>query len=134
MHGILTCCVTGRIFSRDRSVISAVITKRRLHLCLLATAGGITFTIPAPSLAGCAFAEFDYALKQRQTSQQAKKSASAQAAASSRGSKEPQLASAFTREEAVAGCDVDEEDDDAGDSNSPHIATSLTDRLPEAEG
>lgn len=111
-----------------------MITKRPLHLCLLASAGGTTFTVPAPSLAGCAFAEFDYALKQRQSSQQAKRSANAQAAPSSRGNKEPQLASAFTREATLAGCDVDEEDADAGENNASHLATSLTDRLTEAEG
>ena len=85
----------------------------------------MTFTIPAPSVAGCAFAEFDYALKQRQSSQQAKRGANAQAAASSGGNKEPQLASAFTREEAVAGCDVDEEDGDAGERITSHIDTGL---------
>ena len=69
-----------------------------------------------PSLSSCAFAEFNYALKQLQSSQQAKRAAPARQAAMGRGNKEPQLASAFTREEAeaTAGCAADEEEDYAG--------------------
>ena len=102
-------------------------TTSRFHLWLLATAGGTSYTIPAPSVSSCAFAEFNYALKQLQSSQQTKPAALARQAASSRASKEPQLGSAFTREEAAAGCAVDEEDDDAGESNASVNWTCLRD-------
>lgn len=81
---------------------------------LLAAAGHMLSTIPAPSLSSCAFAEFNYALKQLQSRQQARRAAPARLGAMGRGNKEPQLASAFTREEATAGCAADEEEDYAG--------------------
>lgn len=71
--------------------------------------------VPAPSVSSCAFAEFNYALRQLQSGQQAKWAAPARHAAMSRGNKELQLASAFTREEATAGCAHDEEEDYTGE-------------------
>ncbi|KAL3132422.1 hypothetical protein ABBQ32_008980 [Trebouxia sp. C0010 RCD-2024] len=80
----------------------------------LSKLGHMLSTIPAPSLSSCAFAEFNYALKQLQSRQQARRAAPARLGAMGRGNKEPQLASAFTREEATAGCAADEEEDYAG--------------------
>ena len=51
-----------------------------------------------------------------QSSQQAQRLAAAREAATSRGTKESQLGSAFTREEAATGCaELDEEEDIAGE-------------------
>lgn len=114
---MFTWFATACIFCKTKLSINALATTSSIHLQLLATAGGTSYTIPAPSVLSCAFAEFNYALKQLQSSQQTKRPAPAREAASSKDSKEPQLASAFTREEATAGCAVDEEDDAAGESN-----------------
>ena len=110
---------------QDKVFINVLATTSRRHLRLLATAGGTSYPIPAPSVSSCAFAEFNYALKQLQSNQQAKPAALAREAASGRGGKEPQLASAFTREEATAGCAVDVEDDDAGEIKTPRSSTHL---------
>ena len=102
---------------KDKNFISALATTSTTYLQLPATAGA---TSSAPSVSSCAFAEFNYALKQLQSSQKGKQAAPAWEAASGRGSKELQLASAFTREEATAGCAVDEDNDNAGGSNAEH--------------
>ena len=125
-NSILTFCATACVFTKT----GVLATTSVIHLWLLATAGGTSYTIPAPSVSSCAFAEFNYALKQLQSSYQTKPAALARQAASSRGNKEPQLASAFTREEAAAGCAVDEEDDDAGESNTSANSPCLGDWVP----
>ena len=65
-------------------------------------------------MAGCTFAEFSYALKKLHSSQPTNQTKAAREL-TGRSNKEPQLASAFTREEAAAGCaDLDDEEDFAG--------------------
>lgn len=82
-------------------------------------AGCTLGTIPAPTVSGCTFAEFNYALKLLQSSQQAQRLAAVRQMATTRGHKEAQLGSAFTREEAAAGCaDLDDEEDCAGETDS----------------
>ncbi|KAA6428176.1 MAG: condensin-2 complex subunit H2 [Trebouxia sp. A1-2] len=82
-------------------------------------------TIPAPTVSGCTFAEFNYALKLLQSSQQAQRLAAVRQMATTRGHKEAQLGSAFTREEAAAGCaDLDDEEDCAGG----YVSGGMSDR------
>ncbi|KAL0054533.1 hypothetical protein WJX82_010399 [Trebouxia sp. C0006] len=82
-------------------------------------------SIPPPTVSGCTFAEFNYALKLLQSSQQAQRLAAAREVATTRGHKEAQLGSAFTREEAAAGCaDLDDEEDCTGG----YVSGGMSDR------
>lgn len=82
------------------------------------SAGCALSTIPAPTVSGCTFAEFNSALKMLQSSQQAQRKAAAKEVATARGHVEAQLGSAFTREEATAGCaELDDEEDHAGETS-----------------
>ncbi|DBA99076.1 hypothetical protein WJX77_009045 [Trebouxia sp. C0004] len=78
-------------------------------------------SIPPPTVSGCTFAEFNYALKLLQSSRQAEP----REVATTRGHKEAQLRSAFTREEAAAGCaDLDDVEDFAGG----YVSGGMSDR------
>ena len=82
-------------------------------------AGCTLGTIPLPTVSDCTFAEFNYALKLLQSSQQAQRLAAVREVATTRAHKEAQLGSAFTREEAAAGCaDLDDEEDFASETDS----------------
>ncbi len=82
----------------------------------LICAGCAFGSIPPPQVSGCTFAEFNCALKMLQSSQQAQQVAAAREVATATSNKEAQLQSAFTREEATAGCaELDDEEDYAGE-------------------
>lgn len=91
----------------------------RQHLqkaCVVA--GWVGFTLPIAAVKGCTFAEFNYALEALQNAQRTKRAQTAkQSSQAHRSQGEAELRSAFTREEAAAGCsDIDDEDTgDAGE-------------------
>ena len=99
-------------------------TNRHCNLLYLCTGWG-GFTVPEAAIKGCTYPEFDYALQALHNTQRAKHAQHAkqskQLERHNKQQDEAELRSAFTREEAAAGC-ADIDDEGHGDTGQQQLA------------
>ena len=97
-------------------VLAAIVAHHASRFC---DSGWSGFTVPPAAVKGCTYAEFNYVLDALNSAQRGKHAAAARDSgivAHRAHQSEAQLRSAFTREDAAAGCaDLDDQDEvDAG--------------------